>query len=67
MKVDITSTDFVISGLPFATSGRTSGSVSNISNGQVIANQVVNNEIYGYSAVIGLDDDFLIGGTYRVA
>jgi hypothetical protein len=67
IKVDITSVNFVISGLPFATSGRTSASVSNISNGQVISNQVVNNEIYGYSAVVGLDDDLLIGGNYRVA
>jgi hypothetical protein len=67
IKVDISSADFVIAGLPFAGSGRTTGSMSNTSQKETIANLLINSEIYGYAATTVLDDDLLIGGVYRVA
>jgi hypothetical protein len=67
IKVDIGSADFVIAGLPFTGSGRTTGSMSNTSQKETIANLLINTEIYGYAATTVLDDDLLIGGVYRVA
>jgi hypothetical protein len=67
IKVDIGSADFVIAGLPFTGSGRTTGSMSNTSQKETIANLLINNEIYGYAATTVLDDDLLISGVYRVA
>lgn len=68
LKVDITSANFIIAGLPVTISDRTACSVSNITSTQVIANQlVVSNTIYGYGATTGTNIDLFIGGNYRAA
>lgn len=68
LKVDITSANFIIAGLPVTISDRTTCSVSDISSIEVIANQLVaSNSIYGYGATTGTDINLFLGGNYRAA
>jgi len=67
IKVNITSTNFQISGLPFSTgSDRTTGTLSDASNADVISNQIVGTIIYSYGAsTSGTNNDFFISASYK--
>jgi hypothetical protein len=67
IKVDLTSSSFQLGGFPFAGGGRTPASVSNVTQVQVIANQIVASTLFGYGATTtGTDDDFFVSITYQV-
>jgi hypothetical protein len=67
IKVDLTSSSFELGGLPFASGGRTTASISNVSQVETITNQLVTSTIFGYGATAtGTDDDFFVSITYQV-
>ena len=68
LKVDITSANFVLSGLPYTIDDRTAASMSNVTQVEVITNQLVGSDtIYAYGATTTNGVDLFIGGNYRVA
>ena len=66
LKVNITSANFVIGSLPFnAGNDRSTCSISDISNPQVISNQIAGLGIYGYGAsTAGTSNDLFITASY---
>jgi hypothetical protein len=67
LKVDITSADWVIDGLPISASGRTTNAISNINQKETLANQTVGTNVYAYASSVANGVDLFIGGNYRVA
>ena len=67
LKTNPSSTVFVISGLPFSSLGRSTASLSDVTNGITVPNQIVGNNIYGYAgSTSGTQNDFFISATYHV-
>ena len=66
LKVNITSANFVIGSLPFnAGNDRSTCSISDITNPQVISNQIAGLGIYGYGAsTAGTSNDLFITASY---
>jgi hypothetical protein len=67
LKVNITSADWVIDGLPISASGRTTNAISNINQKEALANQTVGTNVYAYASSVANGVDLFIGGNYRVA
>jgi len=59
INADITSTDFVIAGLPFTIFGRAGGSFSNQNLKETLAVTSITTSIYVYGATTGTDDELL--------
>jgi hypothetical protein len=64
INADITSTDFIIAGLPFTISGRVGGSLSNQNLKETLAVTSITTSIYAYGATTGTDDEILFFLTY---
>jgi hypothetical protein len=67
LKVNPTSSDTTINGLPFTISGRTAASISDVTRSETWSNQVVITTIYVYGvSTAGTNDDLLISVTYPI-
>mgnify|MGYP001279321248 CR=1 FL=1 len=64
INADITSTDFVIAGLPYTIFGRFGGSLSNQNLKETLAVTSITTSIYAYGATTGTDDEILFFLTY---
>ena len=65
LKVNITSANGILGGLPFQVSGRGTASISNLTQQENFYNQGLGSTIYFYGATTtGTNDDFLLSFTY---